>query len=79
MTCLLADVEMLECLYRPFDVRPCIINLPNLEGQVDKGADDTMTQSSITSPVSSSLNMYTCAPHRDIPGHTGFLTFGTMI
>ena len=25
-----ADVEVMECLQRPFDVRPCSISIPNL-------------------------------------------------
>ena len=65
---------MIECLYRPFDARPCIINIPNIaETQTD-------SEGSIgPAPVSSTVNMYTCAPHRSIPGHTGFLTFATLL
>lgn len=27
------DIDVVECLLRPFDVRPCIINVPSLNGK----------------------------------------------
>ncbi len=66
---------MIECLYRPFDARPCVFNVPNLT-QTQLLDDEPTTQ---LPAVSSSVNMYTCAPHRNIPGHTGFLTFATLL
>lgn len=33
----------------------------------------------LTTPIESTMTMYTCAPHRSIPGHTGFLTFATLL
>jgi tRNA (adenine57-N1/adenine58-N1)-methyltransferase len=64
------DVEVMECLLRPFDVRPCVINIANLGGE----GENQRT----APPIESTVSMYTCAPHRDIPGHTGYLTFATL-
>lgn len=61
------DIEMIECLCRPFDVSPYAINLP----------DDSVLENSDLYKYGA-INTYTCSPHRCIPGHTGFLTFATL-
>ena len=36
------------------------------------------SKTKLVKPIASSFDMYTCAPHRSIPGHTGYLTFATL-
>ena len=70
----------MECLQRPFDVRPCVINVPStgVPSSAEGEGQSEESQRNIK-PIASSVDIYTCAPHRSIPGHTGFLVFGTLL
>ena len=88
----------MECLLRPFDVRPCTFNIPNIGSNGNAGTSyDLFTtflhnyiiivndlteepkSTKLTQPIASSQTMWTCAQRRTIPGHTGFLTFATLL
>ena len=50
-----------------------------MEEEKDNGEKRLLHKRKLTNPVASSVNIHTCAPHRTIPGHTGFLTFATLL
>ncbi|XP_003389120.1 PREDICTED: tRNA (adenine(58)-N(1))-methyltransferase catalytic subunit TRMT61A-like [Amphimedon queenslandica] len=72
------DIGVMECLLRPFDVRPCVFNIPNMGSNVDHSTDKSKS-TKLTQPIASSETIWTCAQRRTIPGHTGFLTFATLL
>ena len=45
----------------------------------DKRSISKHNKRKLTTPIESTMTMYTCVPHRSIPGHTGFLTFASLL
>ena len=45
----------------------------------DKHSISKHNKRKLTTPIESTMTMYTCAPHRSIPGHTGILTFASYL
>ena len=66
------DVEVMETLHRPFNVRERTLCVPHL------GTPHTPTPHKLTHPTLSHVTLYTAQPAKSHPGHTGFLTFATL-
>ena len=45
----------------------------------DKCSISKHNKRKLTIPIESTMTMYTHAPHRSIPGHTGILTFASYL
>ena len=72
MSIIIADVEVMECLQRPFGVRERTLSVPSL------GVASTPTPHKLTHPTLSQVTFYSAQPTKTVPGHTGFLTFATL-
>lgn len=69
----LADIEVLECLQRPYEVRTQTLTVPNV-GVTKKevgGANFVL-------PSIGSSSVWTAKPTNRIPGHTGYLITATL-
>ncbi|XP_078675505.1 tRNA (adenine(58)-N(1))-methyltransferase catalytic subunit TRMT61A-like [Branchiostoma floridae x Branchiostoma belcheri] len=65
------DITTMECLLRTFDVRTIALPEPDL------GSPDTCVQSE-GSETAQNFTFKSAVPPKDMPGHTGFLTFATL-
>ena len=69
------EVEVMECLQRPYDVRPCVINLPHLgDPPVLVGYDRAGLASSchrLLSLYQDSISMQSCASEGVAPVSSG--------
>ena len=89
-----ADVEVMECLLRPYTVKTCTLTLADvgvmldevegsdLEGVVrserQEFMDEMRTGRNMFSPSLGSHSLCTAQPTHKIPGHTGYLTTATL-
>ena len=73
ITCMLhvtlADVDVMECVLRPYEVRVHTQAIPNV-GVVNNGGS--------VSPSVGSTSLWTAQATNKIPGHTGYLITATM-
>lgn len=73
------EISTLEVLVRVHDVRT--VSLPLVDFDPDPSAParpDTKEQAPVTSaPNPTSVTLKTTTPPREMPGHTGYLTFAT--
>ena len=67
-----ADVEVMETLQRPYDVRQYALNVPSM------GMASSHTSHKLTRPTLTQVTLHTAQPTKTIPGHTGFLIFATL-
>ena len=67
------DIEVMESLRRPYGVREHTLSVPHM------GTPGTPTPHKLTHPTQSQVTLYTAQPVKTIPGHTGFLTFATLL
>ena len=68
-----ADVEVMECIQRPYEVRTQTLTVPNV-GVANKEVGGV---NFVVPSVGNSV-MWTAKPMNKIPGHTGYLISATL-
>ena len=69
------EISTLEVLLRVHDVRTVSLPLPDFGS--DLPAETRADTTEKTAPVQNAIALKTTTPPREIPGHTGYLTFAT--
>ncbi len=80
-----SDVQVMECLMRPYIVKVSNMAVPNVGVATDElvedcAADDCHSARSLRTGGTASVgtcSMWTAQPSNKIPGHTGYLTTAT--
>lgn len=73
------EINTLEVLLRVHDVRLLSLSLPDFgpDPSAQSAPGDAEKAPPTSAPAQTSTTLKTTTPPREIPGHTGYLTFGT--
>lgn len=67
-----SDVDVVECVRRPYEVKTHPLAVPDVGVAEEGGA------SGCKSPNLGSISLWTAQPTNRIPGHTGYLITATL-
>lgn len=73
------EISTLEVLLRVHDVRTLSLPLPDFgpDPSAQTQSDETEKTPPTAAPNQTSVTLKTTTPPREVPGHTGYLTFAT--
>lgn len=71
------EINTLEVLLRVHDVRTVSLPLPDFGPDCSAHPEPDAMEAPPPAPSQTSINIKTTTPPRELPGHTGYLTFAT--